>query len=352
MRRARPRGRAPVTPAGRGAPTAAGPVAAAGLLAVACLGFASCSLATSQAPASFSGTGSAPGAAVGGAPGTVGAPSTVGPPTGGSADDRPPASSPTDAAGSRSLDLKVAKPGSDEAQIASVLQTRLLPRSGGGFGADRIQALPGQGPREGLAVRVDYPAGSASARSATHEGSEYGGAQVYLLMPGGPLDAATLSYCLRFPVGFDFVKGGKLPGLFGGTVTSGRHIPDGTDGWSTRYMWRRGGAGEVYAYLPTSVAHGTSLGRGSWSITPGRWQCLAQTVILNTPGVADGSITVRLDGRPVFAAHDLLFRTTDGLHVDGIFFSTFFGGGDPSWASPRDQYADFADFSVTPAAGA
>ena len=248
--------------------------------------------------------------------------------------------------GSRPLDLKVAKPGSDAANIATVLRTGLLPRSGGAFGADRIRALPGQGPRRSLAVRITYPAGSASSRSASLEGSAYGGTQVYLLLPHGPVEAATLSYCLRFPVGFDFVKGGKLPGLFGGTVTSGQHIPDGTDGWSTRYMWRRGGAGEVYAYLPTSVAHGTSLGRGAWSITPGRWQCLAQTVVLNTPGVANGSVTLRLDGRQVFAAKGLLFRTTSALRIDGVFFSTFFGGGDPSWASPRLQYADFADVAV------
>jgi hypothetical protein len=253
--------------------------------------------------------------------------------------------------GPHPLDLKVAKPGSDEAQIAAVLQTGLLPRSGGAFGADRVRALPGQGPRSSLAVRITYPAGSASSRSASMEGSAYGGSQVYLLLPHGPVDAGTLSYCLRFPAGFDFVKGGKLPGLFGGTVTSGQHIPDGTDGWSTRYMWRRGGAGEVYAYLPTSVAHGTSLGRGAWSITPGRWQCLAQTVVLNTPGVANGSITVRVEGRQVFAAKGLLFRTTPALRIDGVFFSTFFGGGDPSWASPRQQYADFADIAVTPATG-
>src|SRR3954471_6026417 len=248
------------------------------------------------------------------------------------------------------LDLKGAKPDSDEAQIADVLATGLLPRSGGGFGLDRLHPLPGQGPGGTRAVRVDYPAGSASSRSANLDGSSYGGAQAYLLFPYGPVDAATLSYCLRVPTDFDFVKGGKLPGLFGGTVTSGRHIPDGTDGWSTRYMWRRGGAGEGYAYLPSSVADGTSLGRGTWSIATGRWQCLAQTVVLNTPGRSDGSITVRVDGRQVFAATGLVFRTTPALRIDGVFFSSFFGGGDPSWASPRDQHAGFARISVTPLA--
>jgi hypothetical protein len=50
-----------------------------------------------------------------------------------------------------------------------------------------------------------------------------------------------LSYYVRFSENFDFVKGGKLPGLFGGVGNSGGEIPDGTDGFSTRFMWRRNG---------------------------------------------------------------------------------------------------------------
>jgi len=243
-------------------------------------------------------------------------------------------------------DLKVAQTGSDSAQIAALFGPGFLPREGGAFGPDRISVVPHAGPDGESALRVSYPAGSASARAQRLGESGFGGAQVYLLLRNGPVDSLHLRYCLRFPVGFDFVKGGKLPGLFGGTVTSGQHIPDGTNGWSTRYMWRRGGAGEVYAYLPSSITHGTSLGRGSWSVTPGRWQSIEQSVRLNTPGNADGEITVWLDGQKVFSQTQVVFRTTASLHIDGVFFSSFFGGGDPSWASPTDQHADFADFSV------
>jgi hypothetical protein len=201
----------------------------------------------------------------------------------------------------------------------------------------------------GALLRVSYPAGSASRRAGGG-----GGMQAYLRLPGASpsVDELTLSYAVRFPAGFDFVKGGKLPGLFGGDVTGGRRIPDGTDGFSTRYMWRAGGAGEVYAYLPTSQAHGTSLGRGCWRFEPGRWSTIRQHVRLNTPGTADGTVTVWQDGREVLAATGLLFRTTPELGIEGVFFSTFFGGGDASWASPVDQHADFADFQVSAAAPA
>ncbi len=158
-----------------------------------------------------------------------------------------------------------------------------------------------------------------------------------------------LSYYVRFSENFDFVKGGKLPGLLGGVGNSGGEIPDGTDGFSTRFMWRRNGDGEVYAYLLTSKKDGTSIGRGNWRFKPGVWYRLEQEVILNQPGKANGRVRVWLDGRPVLDRGALTFRTTNALKIEGLFFSTFFGGGDSSWATPKDVYADFADFQVSEA---
>jgi hypothetical protein len=249
-----------------------------------------------------------------------------------------------------------AAPSTEEAHRQEVAATRALAawfgpdftlRSGGSFGVARTQRLAAGVAGPVPVLQVAFPAGSASNRAAATDDSTQGGAQVYLDLAAGPVDALHLRYCVRFPVGFDFVKGGKLPGLFGGWVTSGQHIPDGTNGWSTRYMWRTAGAGEVYAYLPTSVTHGTSLGRGSWRFTPGRWDCLEQAVVLNTPGQANGAVTVWLDGRQVLHVGDLRFRDTASLQVDGLFFSTFFGGGDSTWQSPTDQTAQFADFAVS-----
>jgi hypothetical protein len=170
--------------------------------------------------------------------------------------------------------------------------------------------------------------------------------QAYMALPQ-PVEVLDLTYQVRFPEGFDFVKGGKLPGLYGGAGNSGGEIPDGSDGFSTRYMWRTDGAGEVYAYLPTSQENGTSLGRGCWSFAPGTWTSIRQRVRLNTPDESDGRISVWQDDRLVLDRGGLQFRTGDALRVDGLFFSTFFGGGDSSWASPVDQHADFAEFTLT-----
>jgi hypothetical protein len=61
-------------------------------------------------------------------------------------------------------------------------------------------------------VQVFYPGGSINPGNYPQ-----GGAQFY----GHPLDLshaknATLEYSVYFPIDFDFVKGGKLPGLYGG----------------------------------------------------------------------------------------------------------------------------------------
>ena len=119
-----------------------------------------------------------------------------------------------------------------------------------------------------------------------------------------------------------------------------------TYGFSTRYMWRRQGDGEVYAYLPTSRKHGTSMGRGNWQFQPGKWYQLEQEVILNQPGKSNGQIRVWLNDKKVLDQGGLMFRTANSLKIEGIFFSTFFWGGDASWATPQDVYADFAKFSV------
>lgn len=237
--------------------------------------------------------------------------------------------------------------GGDAAAVTRFFGPSVVARSGGSFGLSRAGLLGGTEGALGRVLRVYYPAHSASPTVARQYGRPEGGTQLYLPLRSGPTDQLHLRYYVRFPYDFDFVKGGKLPGLYGGTVTSGRHIPNGENGLSTRYMWRAGGAAEVYAYLPTSVAHGTSLDRGAWHWAPGRWMCAEQAVRLNTPGRSDGTVTVFIDGRQVMSAHGLEFRTADTLHIEGVFFSTFFGGSDTTWATPREQYADFAAFAVS-----
>src|SRR6266550_5952323 len=170
--------------------------------------------------------------------------------------------------------------------------------------------------------------------------------------PGGagflyPSPASFFSGCLAYDVGFEpgfeFAKGGKLPGLYGGDAPSGG--ADTSRGFSTRYMWRTAGAGEVYAYVPEKTGvYGESISPGAWTFTPGQWQRLEQEVIVNHIGASDGVLRVWVDGTLVASRSDILYRVADNVLVAGLMFSTFFGGHDPSWASPRTQAAFFRDF--------
>ncbi len=220
-------------------------------------------------------------------------------------------------------------------------------KSGGSFGGQWSAVKASDTSSFARQYEVVYPAGSASQTVLDSGTGTDGGAQSYWRLASGAVDEAYLRYYVYFPAGFNFVKGGKLPGLYGGTHTSGGDIPDGTNGLSTRYMWRAGGAGEVYAYLPSSISHGTSLGRGSWTFPTGTWTCMTQHVKLNNPGQADGSVDVSVNGTPVFKQGALVYRTVPTLKIDGLFFSTFFGGGDATWATPTDQYARFGGFAVS-----
>jgi hypothetical protein len=95
--------------------------------------------------------------------------------------------------------------------------------------------------------------------------------------------------------------------------------------------------------------YGTELGLGSWQFSTGKWHHLAEELVLNQRGSPDGVSRVWYDAdpaqAPTFEATRLTFRS-DSTPVTAVFFSTFFGGHDASWATPVDTFVDFADFVV------
>ncbi len=167
-----------------------------------------------------------------------------------------------------------------------------------------------------------------------------------------PREALSLRYYVRFEPGFDFVKGGKLPGLAGGDHNTGGHKPNGRDGWSARMMWRPDGKIVQYVYHPDQAGeYGEDF---AWDyggcpryFVPGRWYCVETYVRMNRPGKKDGVIRSWLNGEKALEVTDLRFRDRDSLKIDSLYFSTFFGGADASWAPPREEYADFDDFVLS-----
>ena len=160
------------------------------------------------------------------------------------------------------------------------------------------------------------------------------------------VQSACLSYWVWFPPDFDFGKGGKLPGLFGGTGPSGGQAVTGRNGFSTRYMWRKKGRGEVYAYIAGAKGRGISLSRGAWRFKKGQWTRLEQEVLLNHPARRNGRIRVWVNGQLVLDKTGLLFRTNEQTGVRGVMAHVFFGGKDRSWAASHDMVMRYTPFDL------
>jgi hypothetical protein len=194
---------------------------------------------------------------------------------------------------------------------------------------------------EGRSLRIHYPAGSV--------GPQPGGAQ-WQLHFNRSYEELYCSYRIRFGHGFGFVKGGKLPGLAGGGANAGGHKPDGSDGWSARIMWRQRGQIVHYVYHPDQPSiYGQDYDwnvEGRHLFTPGVWQRVEHRIVMNTPGRNDGIIQGWLDGFLALDVEGLRFRDTESFAIDLFYFSTFFGGNDPTWAPRRDEHVDFDDFVI------
>ena len=198
-------------------------------------------------------------------------------------------------------------------------------------------------------LRVDYPKGGVGPLQT---GTQWPATLRNLPDTPDTYEALHLRYYVRFEPGFDFRLGGKLPGLMGGGSSqsrSGGNQPDGTNGWTLRFMWGREGRAVVYAYLPPGKYH-----QGTWgqslalnrNFTEGKWHCIEQFVQVNTVGEEDGVLKVWFDGELALDLTDVTYRTVDNENgrVGGFYFSTFHGGNTADWGPHVDSYAQFDGF--------
>jgi hypothetical protein len=193
---------------------------------------------------------------------------------------------------------------------------------------------------KGKSLRISYPKGSLGP-------NEGGGVFRQKL---DPLDSRRLSYRVLFEKGFDFRRGGKLPGLGGGKANTGGNKPTG-DGWSARYMWGEDGKLGLYLYhLDQKTKYGERIELKAKAI-PGKWFKLEQVVQVNSPGKVDGRIRVWIDDKLALDRKGLRLRgkvDPEVALVDQFLFSTFHGGSTRKWAPVRDSHARFDDFVLTP----
>jgi hypothetical protein len=98
-------------------------------------------------------------------------------------------------------------------------------------------------------IEISYPKGTFGSNAA----GGYGGLHFSLLPPKiYPTKQSCLSYEVKFPSGFDWVTGGKLPGMWIGAYGALGGNENTVSGSSVRIMWRSEGFAEAYMYVPSN----------------------------------------------------------------------------------------------------
>ena len=194
-------------------------------------------------------------------------------------------------------------------------------------------------------LRVKYPTGGV--------GPSETGAQVPLNF--SPKDEVYVSYWLRFSDDFDWGgtnEGGKLPGLGSGDNCSGGASCNGTNGFSSRLMWRTGGKAVLYFYhMDKPATYGEDIDLLNADKSPivfekGKWYQVAQRVKINTGNNYNAEVDVWINGEKALSLTGYRL-VNNGDKIDNFYFSTFHGGSGVEWAPGNDCHIWYDDIVVS-----
>jgi hypothetical protein len=118
----------------------------------------------------------------------------------------------------------------------------------------------------------------------------------------------------------------------------------------------------VYAYVPADPKsdfcknpavmcndqYGKSIGRGEIYFQAGTWTRLDMVMSLNKPaGNSNGTLQVYQNGALVIQLNNMPYRTSGMVGFQGLMFSSFFGGSDPTYATPVDTSVYFRNVQLS-----
>eukprot|EP00892_Ulva_mutabilis_P001975 jgi/Ulvmu1/11779/UM008_0193.1 len=220
-------------------------------------------------------------------------------------------------------------------------------------GPSKITTSQGQQKQTGLVfLKFDYNSevGEGVFRAKNPQGcyaTGMCGSTFDVRLPSKVMEA-TVSYKVKFDAGYAWGLGGKLPGLCSDDCPSGCTAMNHGTGFSARAMWREGGDLMSYMYyagMDGSLSCGEDWHWGK-TANSGGWMDVEMYVKLNTPGVANGVETVKVNGQTVYNSNSVKY-IMDGKHgIEKFTFRSFHGGSSPKWASPQTQYIYFDDMKV------
>ena len=189
-----------------------------------------------------------------------------------------------------------------------------------------------------------------------------------------PAEKATVSYDVYFPTEYDWKqKGGKLPGVCLGTVPNA--CATGSE-WnakegSFRVMFRENNAIIGYAYpafangslalAKQSAAAKSSFdvkggsgidiwhakNSGDFQAKSGQWNSIAFSITLNTPGQANGTLSMTVNGKNK-SISGMTWRDSPAVKINHLLMVAFFGGKDEKeWGQSRDMNFSFKNIKVS-----
>lgn len=187
-------------------------------------------------------------------------------------------------------------------------------------------------------MQWNFPAGSL--------GPSEGGGQWETKL-GKSYEELYFSYDILFKEGFDFVLGGKIPGVYGGPQVY-LNRPGWSDGFGATMMFKQ--LGRLVFYTYSQGQPGQYGETSSWDkyVTPGKWHNITIRVVMNSVssegGNRDGIMEAFFDGKLVYGRKDMLFRNLSSIGIDGLRIYSHFGGATDDWRNPRDEYIQLDNF--------
>ncbi len=228
---------------------------------------------------------------------------------------------------------------------ADDLQSRLAGTDWGLL--DRASVVKVKSGPSDLAMQLDLTTARADDRN--EDNGREGVGFSWLPRALTPVNAACLSYSIYLPAGFQFVGGGRLPGLMGTSALvtgSGDGATEGSSPFSMRLQWKENGSGEVLAQLQ-QTGEGRSLGgRKSGFVYPrGKWAQLEQEVVLNAAGKSNGIVRVWVDGTLRYEKTDVVFNQAGKSKLTGVYAEVVPTGKDFP-ASAKEQKIQMSPLEV------
>jgi hypothetical protein len=107
------------------------------------------------------------------------------------------------------------------------------------YGAEDIGFVQDPISGNGTVLKVNYPKGSFAPVGTKTNSGILGGVEFFSMPDSSTYNSALLSYDIAFDSTFDWVKGGKLPGIFGGMCVVLYIIIQYILIYYSRYTWPR-----------------------------------------------------------------------------------------------------------------